>query len=136
MQNDISVIRRIEKSIGKKLEKMPLEDINRFINGYALDDGGRVKGLTINGCQLTDISSLQSLTQLKKLFLSYNRLSNIAALKSLTQLTRLALTGNQLSDISVLQSLRQLKELWLDCNKQARRYFRTSVFNAVGDVKA
>ncbi|MCP4151664.1 MAG: hypothetical protein GY757_28230 [bacterium] len=117
MPNDLAVIRRIEKTIGKKLEKIKLNDIFGVINGFALDDGGRVKGVNLLNCKLSDISALQSLTELEVARLENNQLSDISALQSLTQLKVLDLENNQLSDISALQSLTLLKELWLNNNQ-------------------
>jgi small GTP-binding protein len=76
-----------------------------------------LKELILNDNQLTDISALQSLTQLKTLDLSHNQLTDISALQSLAQLNTLWLSYNQLTDISALQSLTELKTLDLNCNQ-------------------
>lgn len=44
MPDDLEVIAKIEKTIGKKLKKLPLGVIIGRTNGFALDDGGRVVG--------------------------------------------------------------------------------------------
>ncbi len=120
MPDDLKVIAKIEKTIGKKLKELPGGKIDFVTNGFALDDGGRVVGLNLLGCKFTDISALQSLTQLKTLDLCNNQLTDISPLQWLTQLKNLYLYNNQLTDISVLQSLTQLKKLDLGNNKITR----------------
>ncbi|MEG4344274.1 leucine-rich repeat domain-containing protein, partial [Microcoleus sp. A003_D6] len=64
-----------------------------------------------------DITPLQSLTNLTKLYLSNNQISDITPLQSLTNLTHLYLYGNQISDITPLQSLTNLTDLNLYGNQ-------------------
>ena len=67
--------------------------------------------------QLTDVSPLKALTQLKALDVSSNQLTDINALKDLAQLKILQLEENDLTDASPLQGLTQLDELSLGGNK-------------------
>ncbi len=94
-----------------------------FLGGNQLSDISplaglpQLKGLDISDNQLSDISPLAGLTELKGLNLSNNQLSDISLLAGLTQLTNLHLGGNQLSDISPLAGLTQLKRLHLNENQ-------------------
>jgi internalin A len=67
--------------------------------------------------QITDISSLGSLTNLTTLNLYINQITDISSLGSLTNLTTLDLCGNQINDISSLGSLTNLTTLDLSFNK-------------------
>ncbi|MBE9121910.1 leucine-rich repeat domain-containing protein [Tychonema sp. LEGE 07199] len=66
--------------------------------------------------QISDITPLQSLTNLTELNLDNNQISDITPLQSLTNLTKLALYNNQISDITPLQSLTNLTSLHLSKN--------------------
>ena len=48
----------------------------------------------LNGIQISDISALSELTNLKSLFLYNNQISDISALSGLTNLETLLLQGN------------------------------------------
>jgi internalin A len=76
-----------------------------------------LKTLGLRDNQISDITSLQSLTNLTSLSLSNNQISDISFLQSLTNLTELDLRGNQISDITSLQSLTNLTELDLRGNQ-------------------
>jgi internalin A len=67
--------------------------------------------------QITDISSLGSLTNLTTLNLYINQITDISSLGSLTNLTTLDLCGNQINDISSLGSLTNLTTLDLCFNQ-------------------
>lgn len=73
----------------------------------------------LNGVQLSDISPLASLKNVKTLFLSNNPITDISPLASLNNLTTLALSANQIADIRPLASLTQLNHLFLDSNQIA-----------------
>ncbi len=134
------IIKELEKTIGKKLKQMPLEEIWLSSgNGYAVDDKGFVIGLNLDDCSITgllfltqftrltqlslynnkisDVSPLQGLTALTYLFLSSNRLTDVSPLQGLTALTYLDLDSNQLTDVSPLQGLTALTELYLSSNQ-------------------
>ncbi|MEG5140572.1 MULTISPECIES: leucine-rich repeat domain-containing protein [unclassified Microcoleus] len=66
--------------------------------------------------QISDITPLQSLTNLTCLRLHNNQISDITPLQSLTNLTRLDLDNNKISDITPLQSLTNLTNLYLSNN--------------------
>ncbi len=73
--------------------------------------------LNLNYNQITDISTLGSLTNLTTLDLNYNQITDISFLGSLTNLTTLYLSSNQITDISFLGSLTNLTTLHLSSNQ-------------------
>jgi hypothetical protein len=138
---DLEIIKRIEKELKIKLEKV---DIITWTNkGYTLNQNGSVTGLSfseckivnldqitylledlmdlsqlsVNNCQLNDISLLQELMSLTHLFLFHNQISDISPLEELTSLTQLSLANNQISDISPLKDIKSLTQLSLARNK-------------------
>jgi internalin A len=79
--------------------------------------------------QITDISSLASLTNLTTLHLSRNQITDISFLGSLTNLTTLHLGGNRITDISFLGSLTNLTTLYLSHNQITDISFLGSLTN-------
>jgi small GTP-binding protein len=77
----------------------------------------KVTALDLSNSQISDISALQTLTNLVHLDLRYNEISDISALQRLTNLTTLDLRYNQISDISALQTLTNLTDLYLSNNQ-------------------
>ncbi|WP_293149564.1 MULTISPECIES: leucine-rich repeat domain-containing protein [unclassified Microcoleus] len=73
--------------------------------------------LNLSDNQISDITPLQSLTNLKELIFHKNQISDITPLQSLTNLTSLSLYNNQISDITPLQSLTNLTKLILGGNQ-------------------
>ncbi|WP_293332582.1 leucine-rich repeat domain-containing protein [Microcoleus sp. CAWBG58] len=73
--------------------------------------------LNLSDNQISDITPLQSLTNLKELIFHKNQISDITPLQSLTNLTDLYLGSNQISDITPLQSLTNLISLFLNYNQ-------------------
>jgi len=77
----------------------------------------KVTELNLQNNKLTDVSGLEKLTQLKKLYLDNNKLNEFPkGLEKLTQLTRLSLGNNQLSDVKGLEKLTKIKFLYLTNN--------------------
>lgn len=68
------------------------------------------------GGEITDISALSALTNLRELSLWRRGVSDISALRGLTKLTYLNLEINNISDISALSGLVNLESLNLDGN--------------------
>ncbi|MDP5275297.1 leucine-rich repeat domain-containing protein [Chengkuizengella axinellae] len=66
---------------------------------------------------ITEIKSLNSLTNLTTLNLSWNVITNISNLNSLTNLTTLDLFWNFITDVESLESLKNLTSLDLSWNK-------------------
>jgi Leucine-rich repeat (LRR) protein len=73
--------------------------------------------LYLSGAQLTDISPLSALTQLSALILYGAQVTDISPLSTLTQLSILYLSGAQVTDISPLSTLTQLRMLYLSETK-------------------
>jgi internalin A len=73
--------------------------------------------LDLNNHEITDISSLGSLTNLTTLNLNYNEITDFSSLGSLTNLTTLHLSSNQITDFSSLASLTNLTTLHLSSNQ-------------------
>jgi len=83
----------------------------------------KVTRLNLSENRLTELpKSLELLTQLKRLGLSFNQLTSVEGLEKLTQLTRLDLSANQLTSVKGLEKLTQLT--WLDLH-----------YNQLTDVK-
>ena len=72
--------------------------------------------LDISSLDLTDISQLASLTNLKKLNISNNMINDISVLSNLTNLEELYIDSNLITDISPLSSLTNLKILDIGTN--------------------
>jgi internalin A len=118
MSKDVAIIKEIEKNIGKELELLPLDEIYYHENNsYAIDESGRLTGLNLNECQLTDLSPLQGLSRLTRLSLRDNQLTGLSPLQGLSRLNVLDLGDNQLTDLSPLQGLSQLTKLYLRNNQ-------------------
>lgn len=66
--------------------------------------------------QLTDLTPLANLTNLRSLDLSQNRISDLTPLANLTNLTTLNLSANKITDISPLANLTKLTTLNLTSN--------------------
>ncbi|MEG4027967.1 leucine-rich repeat domain-containing protein [Microcoleus sp. POL8_C6] len=79
--------------------------------------------------QITDISSLDSLTNLTKLYLGKNQITDITFLGWLTNLTTLNLGYNQITDITLLSWLTNLTALDLSYNKITDISFLGSLTN-------
>ena len=109
-----------------ELTKVDLEKVTTlYLSGNqltevpnGLEKFTQLKGLNLSGNRLTDVTSLEKLTQLESLLLGNNKLTEVSnGLEKLTQLKELYLSGNQLTDVKGLEKLTQLKELYLDGNQ-------------------
>ena len=81
-----------------------------------LESATNLHRLHLDGNKLTDISALAGLTNLRRLNLNDNKLTDISALAGLTNLIALYLDGNKLTDISALAGLTNLRRLGLGNN--------------------
>ncbi|CAL6000687.1 Conserved_hypothetical protein [Hexamita inflata] len=72
--------------------------------------------LTVNSCDLTDLTGIQVMTQLTELNLSFNQITDINLLAPLTNITSLDLGKNNIENISVIQNFKKLKQLDLSEN--------------------
>ncbi|MEM8643159.1 MAG: NACHT domain-containing protein, partial [Cyanobacteria bacterium P01_G01_bin.54] len=69
--------------------------------------------LSLSQTQVSDVSPLSTLTQLKNLYLDQTQVSDVLPLSALTQLEILSLSQTQVSDVSPLSALTQLEILSL-----------------------
>jgi len=76
-----------------------------------------LRSLHLYRCEITDISPIASLTSLTMLSLDMNQISDISPLASLTNLRFLSLDGCEITDVSPLASLTSLTMLSLDMNQ-------------------
>jgi Leucine-rich repeat (LRR) protein len=72
-----------------------------------------LKSLDLSGVPIGDISALSGLSGLQSLNLSWTQVSDISALSGLSSLQNLELIGTQVSDISALSGLSSLQNLEL-----------------------
>jgi internalin A len=73
--------------------------------------------LIVQGKQLSDLSPLESLTNLNWLFLYNNRITDVSPLRNMGRLRSLGLDSNQIEDITPLAGLQNLTSLSLHNNK-------------------
>jgi Leucine-rich repeat (LRR) protein len=73
--------------------------------------------LSANSASISDLSGLESCTDLTVLSLWNNSISDLSPLSGMTSLTRLHLGGNQISDLRPLSGLISLTELGLNGNQ-------------------
>jgi Leucine-rich repeat (LRR) protein len=103
--------------------------VERAIRGAAKKPKGeltkadleQVEGFVVIFNQITDVSPLARLTNLKLLVLTSNKITDVTALGGLTQLRTLNLAGNQIKDVSPLAGLEQLKHLDLRKNPTLKK---------------
>ena len=98
----------IEKAIREKLEK-PEGELTKA-------DYEKVTKLYLGDNQLTDVTGLEKLTQLKDLSLVGTQVTDVKGLEKLTKLERLELQDNQLTSVKGLENLTQLRFLGLKNN--------------------
>ncbi|MCP4150350.1 MAG: hypothetical protein GY757_21560 [bacterium] len=114
---DIKRIKDLEKSLGITLMEIPFDKIVEEVNGYSVDEKGRVTGLNLYGFGLYSLPPLQGLENLTTLDLRDNQLTDITSLQGLENLITLNLGGNGLADVSALQGLKKLTFLELSYNR-------------------
>ena len=119
---DAKLRTKIETALGKTsgdpisaAEMATLTSLNsqnaRISNLTGLETATNLTTLKLGNNAISNISALSGLTSLTELQLWDNQLSNISALAGLTNLTRLYLWGNSISDISHLSGLTNLRQL-------------------------
>ncbi len=104
----------------KPLQILELEKfwgIEIGIGRYETDNEGQVTHLDLSHNQITNVSPLSALTNLKILDLWDNRITDIAVLQELTNLQSLVLFSNQITDITPLRALINLQSLELSSNQ-------------------
>ena len=89
------------------------------VNWGFLADFPHLTELSIARSNLSDVSPLQHLTNLRKLDLTANNIVDVSPLQHLTNLRKLDLTANNIVDVSPLQHLTNLRKLDLTANNIA-----------------
>ncbi|KAL0216923.1 hypothetical protein RCL1_007406 [Eukaryota sp. TZLM3-RCL] len=83
-----------------------------FVKGYAsLSKLQKLKKLSANYCNISDLSVLSSLNQLTYLSLNHNKITDLTPLSSLKNLRTLCLNYNKISDITPLSTMTKLVKL-------------------------
>lgn len=82
-----------------------------------LKDATRVWNLSLTTNDLTDISAVANLADLKYLYIDWNDVSDLTPLAGLTQLETFSCYGNQVSDLTPLKDLANLRTLQCYENK-------------------
>ena len=99
---------------GVDILKIPKAELTKLTKLY-------LRGGTVTGGKVSDLTGLEHATQLRLIDLWGNRIFDITLLAQLTQLTELDLGGyphtNQIIDITPLAQLTQLRELGLSGNQ-------------------
>ena len=85
-------------------------------NLTGLETATNLTTLKLGDNSISDISALAGLTNLTELQLWDNQISNLSILASLTNLTKLYIWGNSISDISALAGLTSLTQLKISEN--------------------
>lgn len=114
--DDLEIIKRIERSINKELKQLSLDEIRLFgKNGYCLAAEGRVVGLNLDKNEGFDLSLLQGLSHLSVLIIISSSLSDVSPLASLNALTFLEISKNRIKHLPkwVCDFSRDIKwEIW------------------------
>jgi len=101
----------------EKVTKLFFVGVSRLTDVKSLENLTQLKELHLQNNQLTDVKGLETLIQLETLYLDNNQLTNVKGLENLTQLKELYLFENQLTDVKGLERLTQLKSLGLSSNE-------------------
>ncbi len=119
VMTDLDIIEQIEVQLGVSLKRQ--HSISGFEQSYTQNQQGRVDGLGLYKCGISDLNSLMplltALPHIRELDLSSNQISDITSLEGLTRLDSLYLSNNQISDISCLQGMTLLHTLYLAANQ-------------------
>ncbi|PGM90357.1 NEAT domain-containing leucine-rich repeat protein [Bacillus cereus] len=75
-----------------------------------------LKDLVLTRNKVKDLSGINQMNQLNKLFIGKNQIKDVTPLAKMTQLTELDLPNNELKDITPLSSLVNLQKLDLEAN--------------------
>ncbi len=91
-------------------------EIHRIRDLKNIENLGELEGLNLGGNEISDIEGLDSLVNLKLLWLSSNNIVEIKGIKNLKKLEDLSLSFNEISRIEGLETLIHLKKLNLKSN--------------------
>lgn len=123
--DDLKPLSNLDRLINLSLNNMPTADLSPLtglssLRGFfasnttlsnldALSKGSpKLEVLVCNNCDISDISFLNTLTNMQNLHLVNNNIENIKALANLERLERLTLHDNEISDITPLAQLSNL----------------------------
>ena len=118
MSTDLDVIKQLEQTIGKKLERLDKIDWNSI--GYVQNEHNQITKLRLDKCGLKKLSpKIGRLQNLAELYLSGNQLNNLPLeIVKLQKLTILYLDANRLRNLSLeIGKLQNLTVLHLNNNK-------------------
>lgn len=94
------------------------DDLNTTANINGVEyDIAQTTELTLNNLNLSDLSEVGKLVNLRVLYLNENNIHDISPLANLTLMEHLEIKNNNISDISALANMRNLKELHAGYNK-------------------
>ncbi|WP_242241509.1 NEAT domain-containing leucine-rich repeat protein [Bacillus cereus group sp. BfR-BA-01309] len=103
-----------------------------------------LKDLVLTRNKVKDLSGIDQMNQLNKLFIGKNQIEDVTPLAKMTQLTELDLPNNELKDITPLSSLVNLQKLDLEANyisdlspvsKLDKLVYLSFVANEIRDVR-
>jgi Leucine-rich repeat (LRR) protein len=123
--NDANLKGAVEAALGKAnptpTDMLALTTLSAPFKGITdltgLETATNLTQLYLYNNQITDVSPLAGLTKLTIANLMSNHISDITALSGLTNLTSLTLSENQISDVSALSGLTNLTILGLSWNQ-------------------
>ncbi len=115
-----SIIKSLEKSANDKLKSVL--KIKQYVNfkGNIIFPSESNIIINLNNKnidKIEKIKNLESLTELKKIYLNYNQISEIKGLETLKELRYLHLQGNKVVKINDLSKLKKLESLYLNNNE-------------------
>lgn len=98
------------------LEAALRREINKPTGTLTVSDFAHLTELGLGNCNITDITPLAKLTNIRYLYLQDNNITDITPLAQLSNLTELVLDGNNISDLKPLANLSGLNWLYLNHN--------------------
>jgi Leucine-rich repeat (LRR) protein len=123
---DVSALRDLQNLITLKLNCTGVSDlspIGELKNLATLDLSGPIQftgpgfvpnsKILVTNSQVTDVSALRELENLKTLNLSNTKVTDVSPLRELKNLTELNLSGTKVADVSSLRDLKNLKTLYI-----------------------
>jgi internalin A len=110
---DIEVIKVIEEELGVQISQRKRNELNKWVNGYSLNQNGNVIGLNLHNCDISEIvvDFIVKLRLLESLVLDRNSIVDISFIEELVNLKKLDLNNNEISDISLVEGLNRLEYL-------------------------
>lgn len=97
-------------------EKAIRRSIRKLSGDILKSDLEKITVLSAESFNITNISGVENLINLEKLYLADNKISDINTLSGLVKLDTLNIDNNQISDISSIKNLKRLQQLFFDQN--------------------